>query len=70
MTARHGSKGDRLRLLWRMALLAIPGDKPATLQYPHALEHEGRLWVTFSRNKAQSEILGIPLAEINALRGK
>ena len=54
----------------RMAQLAIPSARPATLQYPHAIEHDGCLWVTFSRNKAQSEILKIPMSEIDALREK
>jgi BNR repeat-like domain len=54
----------------RMALLSIPSAKPATLQYPHAIEHDGHLLVTFSRNKVQSEILKIPLRAIDGLREK
>jgi hypothetical protein len=54
----------------RMALLAIPSARPSTLQYPHAIEHDGHLLVAFSRNKAQSEIFKIPLSAIEALREK
>lgn len=53
-----------------MALLAIPSAKPATLQYPHAIEHDGHLLVAFSRNKSQIEILKVPLRELDRLRGK
>lgn len=54
----------------RMALLDIPSPKPGTLQYPHVIEHNGNLYIAFSRNKAQTEILKIPLREIETLRGK
>jgi len=52
----------------RMARLDIPSPRPATLQYPHAIEHEGHLLIAFSRNKAQSELFKVPLAEIESLR--
>jgi hypothetical protein len=52
----------------RMALLPIPSSRPATLQYPHAIEHDGHLLVAYSRSKATTELLKIPLSEIDALR--
>lgn len=52
----------------RMALLVIPSPRAATLQYPHAVEHDGHLLIVFSRNKNQSEILKIPLQAIEDLR--
>jgi hypothetical protein len=52
----------------RLARLDIPSPRPATLQYPHAIEHDGHLLIAFSRNKAQSEVFQVPLAEIEALQ--
>jgi hypothetical protein len=52
----------------RMALLSVPSARPATLQYPHVIEHDGHLLIAFSRNKQQTEILKLPLREIDALR--
>ena len=66
----HLSVSEDGLVFTRMALLAIPSAKPATLQYPHALEHDGHLLVAFSRNKAQIEVLKAPLREIEQLRGK
>src|SRR5204862_7115882 len=54
----------------RLARLAVPSPRPATLQYPHALEHDGHLLVAFSRNKAAIEVLKVPLRDVEALRGK
>ena len=51
-----------------MALLDIPSPKPGTLQYPHAIEHDGKLLIAFSRNKNQSEIFHVPLSAIAELR--
>lgn len=51
----------------RMARLDIPSPKPATLQYPHALEHDGYLYVAFSRNKTAIEIARIDLKDVSAL---
>ncbi|MBC7820718.1 MAG: exo-alpha-sialidase [Planctomycetaceae bacterium] len=48
----------------RMARLEIPSPKPATLQYPHAIEHDGRLLIAFSRNKTQTEVLQVSLDDI------
>ncbi|WP_425616142.1 exo-alpha-sialidase [Anatilimnocola sp. NA78] len=63
----HLSLSDDGLTFRRMARLDIPSAKPATLQYPHAIEHEGHLLIAFSRNKVQSEILKVSLAEIAAL---
>jgi hypothetical protein len=51
----------------RMAQLAVPSDKPATLQYPHAIEQDGNLLIAFSRNKGTIELMRVPLAEIDRL---
>ncbi len=39
----------------------------ASLQYPHVSEHSGALYLAYSRNKLQTELLRIPLAEIDAM---
>lgn len=54
----------------RMALLDIPSPKPATLQYPHVIEHDGQLLIAFSRNKNIIEVLKVPLKDVDALRDK
>lgn len=36
-----------------------------TLQYPHAIEHGGALWVIFSTNKEDIELVEIPLKSIS-----
>lgn len=51
----------------RMALLAIPQDKPSTLQYPHVIEHEGSLYIAYSRGKATTEILQVSLDDVELL---
>jgi hypothetical protein len=66
----HLSLSEDGLVFTRLALLAIPSSRPATLQYPHAIEHDGHLLVACSRNKAMIEVLKIPLREIEALRGK
>ena len=38
-----------------------------SLQYPHVIEHKGKLWIAFSRNKLQTEILAIDLDDVDAL---
>lgn len=40
----------------------------ASLQYPHAIEHEGNLWIALSRGKKQTEVLRVPLDDIDRLR--
>ena len=54
----------------RMALLGIPSPKPATLQYPHAIEHDGNLYIAFSRTKTSIELFKVSVGEIERLRGK
>jgi BNR repeat-like domain len=66
----HLSRSRDGAVYTRMALLSIPSPRPATLQYPHAIEHDGHVLIAFSRNKASIEVLKIPLREIEALRGK
>ncbi|MCG8602414.1 MAG: glycoside hydrolase [Verrucomicrobiales bacterium] len=39
----------------------------ASLQYPHVIEHEDSLWIAFSRNKLQTEILKVSLDDVDAL---
>ncbi len=53
----------------RMAKLDIPSDKATTFQYPHAIEHDGHLLIAFSNKKNFTELLKIPLAEVERLRG-
>ena len=52
----------------RMARLGIPSPRPATLQYPHAVEHGGHLYVTFSRNKAAIEVVRVRVADVQPAR--
>jgi len=52
----------------KMARLMIPSAKATTFQYPHAIEHDGKLTIVFSQKKMQSEILQVPLEDIEALR--
>lgn len=54
----------------QMALLDIPSAKPGTLQYPHAIEHDGNLLIAFSRNKNQSEVFKVSLSAIAELQKK
>ena len=49
----------------QMAVLDIPGS--GTFQYPHAFEHDGNIFVLFSRNKRVVEGLRIPLQSIDSL---
>jgi len=52
----------------KMARLEIPSAKATTFQYPHAIEHDGHLLIVFSQKKERSEVLKVPLAQIEALR--
>jgi len=52
----------------KMARLVIPSTKATTFQYPHAIEHDGKLTIVFSQKKMQSEVLQVDLADIEALR--
>lgn len=70
------------RTFTRMAVLDVPSPPPAeelsriqhkfrtgvaSLQYPHAIEHEGKLLIALSRNKKQIELMHVPLDSIDAL---
>lgn len=52
----------------RMFLLDIPSAAKATIQYPHVLEHEGKLLIAYSANKTLIELLTIDLSEIGPAR--
>ncbi|WP_339682753.1 exo-alpha-sialidase [Gimesia maris] len=39
----------------------------ASLQYPHVIEHNGYLYIAFSRNKLQTEVFRVKLTDIDAL---
>jgi hypothetical protein len=52
----------------KMARLMIPMTKTTTFQYPHAIEHDGHLFIAFSQRKMQTEMLKVTLASIEALR--
>jgi hypothetical protein len=51
----------------RMALLGIPQDKPSTLQYPHVIEHEGSLFISYSRTKATTELFKVSMDDVERL---
>jgi hypothetical protein len=51
----------------RLARLDVPMPKPATLQYPHAIEREGNLYIAFSRTKNNTELLQVSLDDIARL---
>jgi hypothetical protein len=59
----------------RMVRLPIPaavgegGSRQETLQYPHAIEHDGRLLIAFSRNKTSIEVVRVRLEEVDRVRG-
>jgi hypothetical protein len=67
----------------RMARLPIPDEprkggagarsrngsaKPDSLQYPHAIEHDGQLFIAYSRKKQAIEVVKISLDEVDRLR--
>ncbi len=70
----------------RMALLDVPTPPPvsapvsriekkfragiASLQYPHAIEHDGRLLIALSRLKTQTEVFSVSLDDVAALLKK
>jgi hypothetical protein len=54
----------------RMARLDIPSAKATTFQYPHAIEHDGSLFIAFSNKKAFTELLKVSLDDVDRLRGK
>lgn len=49
----------------QMATLGIPGD--GTFQYPHAIEHDGNIYVAFSRNKTSIELMQVSLDAIGQI---
>ena len=51
-----------------MARLDIPSPRATTFQYPHVIEHEGSLLIAFSNKKNVTEVLKVPLAEVEKLR--
>lgn len=55
------------RIFTNIARIDIPTDGKATLQYPHAIEHQNNLLIAFSRNKKMIELLTIPLERIEKL---
>lgn len=52
----------------KLAQIMIPHSKATTFQYPHAIEHDGRLLIVFSQKKMQSEVIRLPLSAIETLR--
>lgn len=62
----HLSSSDDGVVFTRMARLGIPSPKPATLQYPHAIEHDGHLLIAYSRNKTAIEIIRVRIADLAA----
>lgn len=53
-----------------MGRLAIPMPRATTLQYPHAIELNGKLYIAYSQKKTQIEVFVVPLAEISQLLDK
>lgn len=41
----------------------------ASLQYPHVIEHDGRLLIALSRGKVQTEVFHVSLDDVDALLG-
>lgn len=64
----HLSLSEDGLVFTRMAKLDIPSARPATLQYPHAIEHDGYLLIAYSRLKTTIEVVKVKLADIEALR--
>jgi hypothetical protein len=52
----------------RMAKLDIPSQKATTFQYPHAIEHDGYLFIAFSNKKNITELLKVSLDDVDRLR--
>lgn len=51
-----------------LGALDIPGI--GTLQYPHAIEHDGKLLIAFSRNKKNIEVVQVELDELDRVSAK
>ena len=54
----------------KMARLAIPSAKATTFQYPHVIEHDGHLLIAFSQKKNQTEVLKVPIENVQKLTAK
>lgn len=52
----------------RLARLDLPSPKATTFQYPHVIEHDGHLLITYSNKKNFTELIKLPLAEVDKLR--
>jgi len=50
-----------------IARIDIPSDGRATLQYPHAIEYKEDLFIAFSRNKKDIELITVPLERIEKI---
>ncbi len=53
---------DGIDSLWKKFTQGI-----GSLQYPHVIEKDGSLWIAFSRNKLQTEILRVSLDDVDTL---
>lgn len=51
----------------RLLLLDIPSEKAANFQYPHVLEHDGFLWIAYSKDKATIELLKVALSDLEPM---
>ncbi len=45
--------------------IAVAAPNGASVQYPHAIEHNGSLWIVYSTNKQSIEVTELPLAKMN-----
>jgi len=45
--------------------IAVAAPAGATVQYPHAIEHGGSLWIVYATNKRSIDITELPLAKMN-----
>jgi hypothetical protein len=52
----------------RLAKLEISSSKPTTFQYPHAIEHDGHLFIAFSNKKNITEMIRVSLDDIDRIR--
>jgi hypothetical protein len=64
----HLAVSEDGRQFTRLARLDIPSPRATTFQYPHVIEHDGSLLIAFSNKKNVTEVLKVPLAEVEKLR--
>ncbi|KAF0176746.1 MAG: putative cycloinulo-oligosaccharide fructanotransferase [Limisphaerales bacterium] len=64
----HLAVSDDGKQFTRLARLGIPSPRATTFQYPHVIEHDGSLFIAFSNKKNVTEVLKVPLAEVEKLR--